>query len=295
MNEDIDLSDTPLEEQVAVLIEDLPLPIRNFLRSSERDATSLRLTKKYGLHADDAGTFERAYIYMLLGVFTPDEFVQELRESGLDEATIRGLATDVNDQVFKKLRAEERGIEPAPATYRSAPPMPQVAPMQVGKVSAPTNLPGQNTTPPQWTTPEPQKSAFIAIPTLAPATTPTPTPGIPPQPASAASSDNSVTPPIYNQQPEPAPEYPHARTMAGDMELASQEQKVAVPTPAPPTIPPPVVPQPEPVREQPAPPPPTWQPPPTAPVRPTPIDRPNASGVPITKEYGNDPYREPIE
>lgn len=305
METDIDTSQLTTDEQVAILIDDLPHPIQRFLKSPERDTVSLQLTKKYGLHADDAGAFERAYIYMLLGIFTPDEFVQELRESGLDDATIRGLAADVNEQVFKKLRTEERGEVPAPAAYRSEAPAPQVPPIHVGERAAiPANLPGQGIHP-QWT----QPSSIAPTPLPASPTTPVPDahvateaspalqnpPQIPAQPSvgPATPPTPSVSVPIYSQPPPTAPEYPRARTMAGDMELASQGPKADAPTPPPP--PPPIPTQPEPPHAQPAPPPPAWQPPPTAPVRPTPIDRPSASDTPITKEYGNDPYREPIE
>lgn len=287
MNEDVDLSTTPLEEQVAVLMEDLPFPIKNFLQSPERDEISLQLTKKYGLHADDAGTFERAYIYMLLGIFTPDEFVQELRESDLDEATVRGLAADINEQVFKKLRAEERGMASSPAA-------PKIAPTQVEGVTTPANLPGQDTLP-QRTAPK----LAGGLATFNPPLQPPPAAVIPPQnpprgltnPAAVPENHSEVSP-VYNQQDAPKPEYPHTRTMAGDMELAAQGTKSQAPPPPPAYVPPPTVSPATPPQVQPAP---AWQPPPTAPVRPTPIDRPSTFKTPITKEYGNDPYREPIE
>lgn len=104
----IDVDALPFEQQVALLIEDLPTPLQKFLRGPERDAVSLRLTQKYQLHADQGGAFERAYLYLLLGVNTPDEFVQDMREAGIEEDKIKSLTADINEQVFKKLQQEER-------------------------------------------------------------------------------------------------------------------------------------------------------------------------------------------
>lgn len=303
MNEDVDLSGLPLEEQVAFLMEDLPLPIRKFLQSPERDAVSLRLTQKHGLHADDAGAFERAYIYMLLGVFTPDEFVQELRESGLGEATIRELAADVNEQVFKKLRQEEREEGPVPAIYRSAPSAPQVPPMQIGERPAvPENLPGQDELP-QWAAPAPKPEAIQYSappqPPAPPVVFHTPPQPIPPPPAQQPAPQTPVqSTPIYSSAPQqqswaPAAGLPYARTMAGDMERAMRGEKSPVaPMPsAPSSQPPHQVEQHPPASPIPA----VWQRPSTAPIHRTPINRLSSPDAPITKEYGNDPYREPVE
>lgn len=283
-------------------MEDLPLPIRKFLQSPERDAVSLRLTQKYGLHADDAGTFERAYIYMLLGVFTPDEFVQELRENGLEGNTIRGLADDVNEQVFKKLRQEEREEGPVPVTYRSAAPVPQVPPMQIGERPAvPENLPGQDELP-QWAAPAPKPDAVQrsappqpSSPSVVSHTQPQP---ISPPPAQQLAPQIPVqSAPIYSNAPQqasaPAAGLPYARTMARDMEFAARGEKSPVaPMPRPPSsqLPHQVEQHPPASSIQVA-----WQRPSTAPVHRTPINRLTSPDAPITKEYGNDPYREPVE
>lgn len=113
-----ELESLPFEQRIALLMGDLPAPLQRFLRSPERDAVSLRISQKYQLHADQAGVFEQAYLYLLIGVNSPDEFVQDLKKAGIAEDTIRGLAADINEQVFKKLQQEERGAvsTPAPVT-----------------------------------------------------------------------------------------------------------------------------------------------------------------------------------
>ena len=261
-------------------MEELPLPIQNFLRGPERDRISLELTQRYGLHADTAATFERAYIFMLLGVFTPDEFVEELRGGGIDEATIKNLAADVNELVFKRLREEERQGTTAPRP--SAPPAAPV--MQIGERPVP---------------PPPVAPPVAAPPPPAVVTPPPPEPVpmaqmVPPPPAPT---------PIYSA-PAPVAADPrlYMRTMATDMQMAQG----VPPTPAPSfqPAPPPVAYAPQPVYQAPppAPTPPVAPPPPppapqfvaTAPVRLTPVDRGHDT-APIRKEFGTDPYREPIE
>ncbi|HEY0011046.1 MAG TPA: hypothetical protein VGB97_04040 [Candidatus Paceibacterota bacterium] len=288
--EEIDVSTTSISDQVELLMEELPPAIQNFLRSPERDAVSLRLSQKHSLHADAAGAFERAYIFMLLGVYSPDEFVGALREGGIDDATIRSLTADVNDQVFKKLRDEERVGPATPEPPRR--PSPAVPPMAVGEGMEPPKPPAASTpAEPVPQRPHQPMPPPVAAPTPAPA--PLPTPPVPvytPAPASA---------PIYMNVPVPT--YPHARTMAGDMQLASQGLEGQAASPArsfqtasvPVTYAPPPPPAPQ---SQPAPtyPESAYAPPALAPVRLTPIDR-TYENTPITKEYGSDPYREAIE
>lgn len=96
------------EDKIALLVNDLPTPIKRFVLSKERDEVSLELTQRYNLHADVAGAFDQAYIFMLLGIYSPDEFVTQLRDAGLTPDIVRSLTSDVNEMVFKKLREEEQ-------------------------------------------------------------------------------------------------------------------------------------------------------------------------------------------
>jgi hypothetical protein len=40
-----------MNEKIAILMEDLPVPVQNFLRGPERDAVSSELSTKYNLNA----------------------------------------------------------------------------------------------------------------------------------------------------------------------------------------------------------------------------------------------------
>lgn len=287
MEEEIDISDLSLDEKIAILMRELPVPVQEFLQSPERNAISSQLAQKYRLHADTAGLFERAYIFMLLGISSPDQFVQELRNAGIDDTTVRGLASDVNELVFKKLREVERKEIPS-----VIPPAPQIPVMQVGERSEiPSNLPGQ--IPPAAPVTQPQ-----VFPQAQPQT-PTYPPPMPAQPQYAPQFVYAVPMPqqIYHQNPPiysyiPAPqtvpqEYHQAtRTMASDMELASHPAPAQAPVyQAPPASAPLPMESPQP---------PAYPPPSLASVGLTPIDRTHTN-APITKEFGSDPYREPIE
>lgn len=149
-----DTSATPdevgIQNAVATLMQDLPQPVQKFLSGPERDKVILSLSQKYGLHADQSGEFEHAFIFMLLGIATPEEFVQSLTDAGLPKETIAGLASDVNTQVFIPLRDAERkessvprvAPRPAPATPAASQPAPVIAPkIPVAPVVQPVQVP----------------------------------------------------------------------------------------------------------------------------------------------------------
>jgi hypothetical protein len=279
-----------MNEKIAILMEDLPVPVQNFLRGPERDAVSSELSTKYNLHADQAGVFERSFIYMLLGVYTPEEFVQELTDAGIPQDTVRGLTADVNERVFKPLQNAERA---------TVPPTPIAVPVPVYAPPAPAPF-----VPPTPVVPASIYSAPV----------PTPQPVAPaPQPF-AQSAAIPVSP-----APVPTYEHPAVRTMAHDMQMMKEGghaqptwqpsspartfQTSSVPNtgsfaqsaPAIPSTP--AVPQPQsapiysaPVQPRPAPPIPH-----NLPGQPAPFNAPHApaaSSPPIIKEYGVDPYRE---
>ncbi|HEY4488980.1 MAG TPA: hypothetical protein VJA87_00640 [Candidatus Paceibacterota bacterium] len=300
--------DLSIEEAVATVVADLPEAVQRFVTGPERDEVSLDLTRKYGLHADQAGDFEHAYMFLLLGLQTPEEFARKLRDVGLPETTIQGLATDMNERVFKKLRKEER-LKSSVLTAPNIPKPPQVPVMEVGNRDIPPNLPGQYVppeTPPFATQTVPQSTAT-------PPPSPLPAYSVPLMQNAPVLYQPLPTTPIYNN-PAPVPPTPETyhqatRTMARDMELATQgyqgqaAQPVFQSAPAPvqyapvpaPIVPPaqPFVPSPQ-AAPTPEPLQPNYSSPATAPVRLTPVDRVHTN-APITKEYGSDPYRESIE
>ena len=194
MEQELSVEELALEDKISLLVDALPRPIQNFLRGPQRNQVALALTQKYGLHADHAGVFERAYLYMLLGIFTPEEFTNELLTAGISKEAVQGLTVDINEQVFKKLRAEEQET-PTIIPVRTEPMVPV---MQVGTVTSPTSP--TPVEPPAQSTPS---INLIQGVTETPKVVPTFVPA-PPQQTAPAAHEMLV----------------HPRTMQQDMALA---------------------------------------------------------------------------
>ncbi len=145
------------EDALETLMKDLPQPVQNFILSDERGAVARELAAKYRLHVDQAGEFEQAYLHMLLGVSSPEEFASTLRKVGLSQDVINGLATDVNTRVFMRLRDAQRTATQVPVA--KPPPLPPPA-----LDYQPPMLPGSPVPAP------------MPVPTLALEPTPVPTP-----------------------------------------------------------------------------------------------------------------------
>lgn len=242
-----------VSDAIATLIANLPAPVREFVNGPDRDRVALELMQKYDLHADQGGDFERAYIRMLLGVDTPDEFTASLRQAGISEASISGLTNDVNEMVFKPLRRKEQE-----APVRATAPIPPPAPTPVRE------------TPPAPVVPPPAPAPVAQPqPTYAPSA-----PGAHQQTYWVPVSITAVPQPYMTTEPPPL-SYP-------------QPTQAPLPSQPEPIAPPPKVEQ----REEPPPPPPlpqpTWrpEPPPNLPTY-------EESRTPLKKDYAADPYREP--
>lgn len=328
--EEINTDELTLNQKVEILMGELPRPVQDFLRSPERDQVSLELSAKYNLHTDQAGVFSRAYIYMLLGVYTPEEFVQELRDAGIAEATVQGLTQDVNERVFKRLQNAERNSTasaPAPAS----PPQPQAmpapqpapAPMPVPPTPAPF-APVPQAMPasaPIYVSPEAaqpairtmahdmqvlkeeEKHPHQATP-IAQAHEPVPAPTVAPQPISwqpssparsfqTSSVPNTLAAPSVHPAPTGSSQGQGTPAPQAPMPVfhAQAPQPAAIP-PAHPPIPAPEVPVPHNLPTQPAAYPWQSQQASAAPTAPSPTQRPQ---MPIIKEYSVDPYRETPE
>ncbi len=109
-------------DAVASLMQELPAPVQEFLASDERAQIVRDLSQKYSLHVDQAGDFEQALLFMLLGISTPDQFVEALKKAGLTQEVINGLVEDVNTQIFKRLRDAEQTPAPTPKPAPLPPP-----------------------------------------------------------------------------------------------------------------------------------------------------------------------------
>ncbi|MES2994501.1 MAG: hypothetical protein V4681_00470 [Patescibacteria group bacterium] len=285
-----------VEDAIATLVAELPKPVQEFITGSERARVVLELSKKYGLHADQAGEFERAFIFMLLGISSPPEFVVSLREAGISPEKVNGLVEDVNKDVFMRLREEERRgsdtgskdlvpatiaapvakeipiyVAPAPAAPHPSPMIPVYSPLPA--VSAPPSYI-------EKAIEKPVAPKQVPPPQILPGQMPERPVPPPPNPA--------PTPAVSIPMPEAQPLDTNARvihTMARDMKaLKDGVDPIRVAHPAPPAWVAAEAPRPQVAASVP----PTTQP---APER----ESPEAAMRTHLKQYGVDPYREPMQ
>ncbi len=218
-------TDLSLNSALATLLQDLPKPVQDFVTGPERSRIALSLSEKYSLHVDQAGEFERSYIHMLLGISSPEEFVDTLTKAGLPPETVRGLAKDVNEQVFVPLRKAEQ-----------APPAPkqEVSPVLPGtSLPVPPPVPHRVPTPPLVAPPS-VNQAPPAHPYIY---------GVPPMPQHVIYMLQYGMPygpaPMYvwPQNPQPWP-VPQGIPMEHLQQAAAAASDPSVPTPVP-ALPPP--------------------------------------------------------
>lgn len=268
------MAEPTLEDSIEILLERVPKPVRDFVLT-DLSQTVQGLMGKHNLHVDQGGLLQRELLLMLLGQEEPADFMKELRAAGIEEQTVQALITDINEIVFKPLRKKEQeggAADPAPSQQPApqAPSTPDV-PVDVrgvrtmqADVQSASQAPQPPPQQPVWQAPQ---YAHPAYPPMQPVYTPYPPPYMPMPPQ----QQTYWVPVSVAGQPQPYP-YP------------PQQAPVQQQVPEPPKPEPVVPPTPEPT------PPPAWTPPP---VPPQPQYAPPPQ-VPLTKEFGADPYREPI-
>ena len=74
---------------------------------------------------EQSNVFRQAYLHLLLGVSSPEDFLQALRKTGTSEEAVRALIFDVNEEVFRPLHTQAVG-QVAPAQAGGTIPQPLV-------------------------------------------------------------------------------------------------------------------------------------------------------------------------
>lgn len=127
------MADFTLEQSIALLLSQVPEQIQRFVLYELSD-TALDLMATHRLHVDQAEVLEKQLMLMLLGQVGPADFSKSLQDSGVSEETVRNIVTDINEQIFKKLRDKERNEAFQAVSYRSQPdhvslPTPEIKPL----------------------------------------------------------------------------------------------------------------------------------------------------------------------
>ena len=248
-----------LAQSINVLLARVPRPVREYVISDLSNEVQ-SLMGRYQLHVDQGGVLQRELLLMLLGQQEPAGFMKELATAGIEQGKVQSMMVDINEEIFKPLRKREQEAPPESAAPAPTPP------------PAPRPTPAAPPPPPPdrgVRTMEMDQQQALAQPQ--PPTYAPPTPqAFPP----GSQTQTYWVPVSITATPQPY--------MAQSPQYAYPPQAPAPPPPPPAPVAPPPPPPPPVVEER-------WQPPPP-PNLPT-EERPS---IPLRKEYGNDPYREPV-
>jgi hypothetical protein len=254
---------TQEEQSLLETFEKAPVFIQEFISSGEFSAFIERLATKLSLESGLRAGISNELFMTLLGITSPTELPDNLRdEAGVPEELVPLIIEEAREGIFEPLIAQGGGA--------SAPDLPVIIPEKTETLQRETTATRPNAAPSPL-------SSFHA--NLAP----TPVPQ-----ATSASSDPAPQP---QQTPKlvPTATHPletfHARTMASDIEAMGGMQKVSA-TPVRPIAPPPAPPRYAPVV--------ATEPVPAQTPQPAPISAAQSVHTDL-KEYGIDPYREPVE
>lgn len=267
------MDDTKLNELLLRAYGAAPEHIQEFIADEGLDEFMLDLQVDKKLRADVAASVSDHILLTLLGVMQPAELATALKtDTGLTETQAVEVLQEVNKSIFIPLKEKTLKKE-----------APQAAPAQVQQ---PKPVPP----PPAYVPPTPKPAAqkapvfrpFVPPPATQPVSAPTP----PVQPQ----APKPVAPTTPAPKPQPVhttselPQRPPMRTMMQDAQQAQHPTPPPTPTPRPaPVQTPPAIAQ-APVT------PPSFTKTPGQPSTPNKEDLANT-----LKQYGVDPYREPVE
>lgn len=130
-------------EQYVHIYNGLPRPIRDFLIDEEFNTIIQDVGHKYQLHVDTMGVLSEIVTQMLLGLLNPVLALDNMKNSGVPLDTARLIITDLNQKVFIPLRnrvreqhAEESALKET-ASASAVPVMHVEVPMQTASIPEP--------------------------------------------------------------------------------------------------------------------------------------------------------------
>jgi hypothetical protein len=248
------------EDQVEKALNAAPKAVREVLDDGILDLQVAKLSQEHRLHVDQIGLVASCAQNILIGLLSPTQFVTELKAVGIQEQTAATILQSLNQEMFKpiheKLRAEKEEKPVSMPEFSVPAPSQKPTPAPTPRYEAPK--PSMPVAPPEAMRPLPPEPPISALPSA------------PPQPP----------PPVFEPPPPQAPSMPLMRTMEHDVE-EMKEGKAPLPFMAPPAAPTPS---------------PVPAPRPQSAPSPAPSSTPTEQEVHDTlKQYGIDPYREPVE
>ena len=98
--------------EITKKIEELPYEQKKAILEAHIDKTVSEIANKYGLHIDTTEELYETVNNFMLGMIKPDEFKQSIESiSGIPKDKINELTSDINEQIFKKIRENTQKIQ----------------------------------------------------------------------------------------------------------------------------------------------------------------------------------------
>lgn len=301
-------------EQIEKAYASAPKAVQEAVEDGKVASTVFAISKKHTLHVDVIGKAAGMATSTLIGLLSPTQFVEELKKSGVEEKTAHEILKELNDVLFKPL-FETIQKEPQGEPASSKPAVREQSPVQNTHSVSPIPLKDKtilkDVSQEKFSSPTPLQ----AVTPLVPASPLISEELKKPEPLLASSLPTSL--PTSKPRPEVAPLHTMALDVRGMGSLAPQKNTAltAAALPLPREIPKPsfasTAPRPVLQNKQATPPP--FIVPKTSPAAPAlpnmsvaPQEKPSLeeklSGMPTKeevaaslKQYGIDPYREPVE
>ena len=99
------------EEQIAQMYDNLPEDLKEAVFSVDMSEVVEKIGRGHQLAIDKIGDLANETGMVMLGVTHPDEFIGNLAERlEVDKEKARGIAQEINEQIFKKVRDSLRKI-----------------------------------------------------------------------------------------------------------------------------------------------------------------------------------------
>ncbi len=99
-NEPLQNDSVSLEEQAALLVQEAPVAVREFITGSDRTTFIKKVATAFSLSPEISHALERELILMLLGATDPSEFESSLIEEGVSHETLEGILKEIDNLHF---------------------------------------------------------------------------------------------------------------------------------------------------------------------------------------------------
>jgi hypothetical protein len=93
-------------EQLDQAFEKMPKNLKEAFYSFDTDTLVASIGQKHTVHIDALGALQAQVIYTIIGLAKPDDFGKDVLEAtSLPKETINAVVRDINEQIFKPIRA----------------------------------------------------------------------------------------------------------------------------------------------------------------------------------------------